>query len=105
MAKRYDEKCPVGRVLNVIGDDWSIMILRDLFLQGTCRFQDLKNSLMGPSPNTLSARLKWLESQGIIERKMYSKHPPRAEYSLTDKGRDLSPVLLAMKKWGETYRG
>lgn len=104
MANRYDKNCPIGRVLNIIGDDWSILILRDLFLNESCRFQDLKNSLVGPSPNTLSARLKWLEAQGIIVRKMYSDHPPRAEYRLTDKGRDLSPVLMAMKKWDESYR-
>lgn len=101
MANRYDKNCPIGRLMNVIGDDWSIMILRDLFLQDSCRFQDFMNSLSGPSPNTLSSRLKWLVDQGIIQRRVYSEHPPRAEYTLTDKGQELGPILLAMKKWGE----
>ncbi len=103
MANRYDEECPVGRAMNVIGDDWSIMILRDLFREKSGRFQDLMNSLDGLSPNTLSARLKWLESQGIIERQVYSEHPPRSEYILTKKGRALGPIMLEMKKWGESY--
>ena len=80
------------------------MILRDLFREKSGRFQDLMNSLDGPSPNTLSARLKWLESQAIIERQIYSEHPPRSEYILTSKGRELGPIMLAMKKWGERYK-
>ncbi len=79
------------------------MILRDLFQQKSCRFQELMNSLSAPSPNTLSARLKWLVSQNIIEKRVYSEHPPRAEYILTDKGRELGPIMLEMKKWGEKY--
>ena len=79
------------------------MILRDLFQQDSCRFQDLMNSLSSPSPNTLSSRLKWLVSQDIIEKRVYSEHPPRAEYTLTEKGRSLGPLMLEMKKWGEKY--
>ena len=100
----YDTQCPVGRTLNAVGDRWSIMILRDLFVHKTRRFQDLVESLTGVSPNTLSARLKGLESRGIIARQFYEDHPPRAEYTLTRKGRDLGPVVLAMKKWGSKYR-
>jgi DNA-binding HxlR family transcriptional regulator len=101
MPNRYSHNCPVGRVMNIIGDDWTIMILRDLLTKGNCKFQELMNSLEGPSPNTLSTRLKWLESQGIIERNFYSTHPPRAEYQLTKKGKSLGPILLEMKKWGD----
>lgn len=95
--------CPVWRALDVVGDAWTILVLRDLFLSGPRRFQDFETSLTGISPNTLSARLKRLEENGIIERRFYSDHPPRAEYLLTAKGRDLGPVLLALRKWGETY--
>ncbi len=104
MSGIYDTKCPVGRTLNAVGDRWSIMILRDLFVHETRRYQDLVESLAGVSPNTLSARLKALESRGIIKRQFYADRPPRAEYTLTGKGRDLGPVVLALKKWGAKYR-
>ena len=67
------------------------------------RDRDLELSLEGFSPNTLSARLKRLEEAGIVERRFYEEHPPRAEYVLTDKGRALGPIVLALKRWGETY--
>ncbi|MDH4153195.1 MAG: helix-turn-helix transcriptional regulator [Nitrospira sp.] len=104
MAKSYRQRsCPVARTLDVIGERWSILILRDLFLHGPRRFQDFQDSLAGVAPNTLSARLKTLEAQGVIERRLYSDHPPRLEYHLTEKGRDLGPVLRALKKWGDDY--
>ena len=87
----------------MIGERWSILILRDLFLQGPRRFQDFQNSLTGAAPNTLSARLKTLEAQGLITRRQYSDHPPRLEYHLTEKGKSLGPVLKAIKRWGEQY--
>lgn len=83
---------------------WAILLLRDLFLHGPRRFQDFQESLTGVAPNTLSARLKALESQGVIARRLYSKHPPRFEYYLTEKGMGLGPVLKALKKWGDLYR-
>lgn len=95
--------CPVKRAVEAIGDGWTILVLRDLFLFGARRFQDLEESLTGISPNTLSGRLKRLEEEGIVERRYYSEHPPRAEYVLTAKGKDLGPVLLALKKWGEKH--
>ncbi len=104
MAKSYQQKsCPVARALDIIGERWSILILRDLFLQGPRRFQDFQNSLSGVAPNTLSARLKTLEAQGVITRHQYSTHPPRLEYHLTEKGKSLGPVLKALKRWGEQY--
>lgn len=104
MADFYDTKCPVGRALNAVGDRWTMMILRDLFVHNTRRFQDFVESLPGVSPNTLSTRLKSLESFAIIERQFYEDHPPRAEYILTRKGRELGPVVVALKRWGNKYR-
>ena len=103
MVERYDSKCPVGRTMNVIGDTWSVMILRDLFLNTRCRYQDFVESLAYVSPNTLSERLKWLEAQGVVKREYYSEHPPRAEYVLTEKGKALGPIVKAMKEWGEKF--
>jgi DNA-binding HxlR family transcriptional regulator len=70
---------------------------------GPCRFQDFERSLAGISPNTLSARLKRLEEHGIVERRFYEQHPPRAEYVLTGKGRQLRPVLKALLEWGRQH--
>lgn len=98
----YGLECPVARALNIVGERWTFLILRDLLRQGACKNQDLERSLAGISPNTLSARLKRLEQEGIVVRRFYEKYPPRAEYVLTEKGRALGPVLLALKKWGET---
>jgi len=104
VAKSYQQQsCPVARTLDIIGERWSILLLRDLFLEGPRRFQDFQNSLAGVAPNTLSARLKTLEAQGLITRRQYSTHPPRLEYHLTEKGKSLGPVLKALKRWGEQY--
>lgn len=83
--------------------DGALGVLRDLFLHGPRRFQDFQESLAGIAPNTLSARLKTLETQGVIARRLYSEHPPRLEYHLTEKGKSLGPVLKALKTWGERY--
>ena len=96
------KNCPIMRALKVIGDQWSPLILRELFFQEPRRFRDLEE-LLGVSPNTLSARLKKLEQAGVIKRQMYSTHPPRAEYVLTDTGRELAPVIEALYAWGEEY--
>lgn len=97
------QACPVARTLEIVGEKWTTLILRDLFLRGTVRFQELQTSLSGLSPATLSARLKSLEAQGIIEQRFYSDHPPRAEYFLTDKGKSLGPILKALRDWGTQY--
>src|SRR3990172_8052333 len=97
MATGYgQENCPVARALDAIGEKWSLLILRDLFRKGPLRFQELEAGLGGVAPNTLSARLKALESQGVIATKIYEKLPPRYEYFLTDKGKALGPVLKAL---------
>lgn len=96
------KNCPIMRALKVIGDPWSPLILRELFLQEPRRFRDLEE-LLAVSPNTLSARLKKLEQAQVVERQMYSSHPPRAEYVLTEKGRALAPVIEALYSWGEAH--
>ena len=85
MGKRYDiEDCPVARTLDLIGERWTILLLRDLLLHGARRFQDFQTSLPGVAPNTLSARLKAMEDNGLVRRELYNERPPRLEYVLTD---------------------
>jgi DNA-binding HxlR family transcriptional regulator len=103
MATTYDLDCPVARSLDIIGERWSLLILRDLFRKGPQRFADFQESLTGIAPNTLSARLKLLEANGIIEAQLYERHPPRMQYSLTPKGRELGPVMKAIYAWGERH--
>ena len=102
MTRRHDH-CPIARTLDIIGDRWSILILRDLVLDGSRKFGDLQESLSGISPNTLSSRLKTLEEHGIVERRFYDQHPPRAEYVITARGRELRPVLKALRDWGDRH--
>ena len=96
-------QCPIARTLDIVGESWTILVLRDLVLNGPRKFHDLERSLKGISPTTLSARLKRLEEAGIVERRFYEQHPPRAEYLLTDRGTDLRPVLRALLEWGQRY--
>jgi DNA-binding HxlR family transcriptional regulator len=95
--------CPVAHTLSVIGSNWTCLILRDLLLHGERRFQDLQDSLHGIAPTTLSERLRTLEQHGVVERRFYSMSPPRAEYVLTAKGRDLGPIVAAMRTWGRKH--
>jgi DNA-binding HxlR family transcriptional regulator len=104
-AKRVyasQDKCPVARSLDILGDRWTLLIVRDL-LRGRSRYSELLVSLEGIAPNLLSDRLKRLEGQGIVERSFYSDHPPRAEYRLTEKGRALGPVIRSMFDWGTKW--
>jgi DNA-binding HxlR family transcriptional regulator len=103
MAAGYGQRCPVARALDIIGERWSLLILRDLNRKGPLRFQELELGLPGIAPNTLSARLKLLETQGLVATRLYARHPPRHEYFLTDKGKALGPVLKALYAWGERY--
>ena len=105
MAKYYNIDCPVARTLDIIGERWTILILRDLFLFGPRRYQDFIESLGEISPNTLSDRLKSLEANNVVERHFYSEHPPRAEYRLTQKGKELGPALKALRGWGQKHTG
>ncbi len=102
MAKRYGQACPVAKSLDLIGERWTLLIVRDL-LDGARRFQDLQTSLPGIAPALLSERLKVMEDHRLITRRFYSEHPPRAEYLLTDKGRELGLVVGALASWGSRH--
>lgn len=102
MPKTYPQADPIAKVLEVIGERWTILILQDL-LRGNHRFAELRESVEGIAPNVLSSRLKILERHGIVERKFYSDHPPRAEYFLTRKGHELGLVAGALATWGAKH--
>ena len=99
MPKRYNQACPVAKSLEVVGDRWTLLVVRDL-LPGPRRFQDFLGTLPGIAPNILSARLKLMEEHGLIVREFYSDRPPRAQYVLSEKGRELGMVVGALAAWG-----
>ncbi|MEO8541424.1 MAG: helix-turn-helix domain-containing protein [bacterium] len=103
-ARVYESQadCPVARTLDVVGERWTILVLRNLSW-GRQRFSALHESLGGISANLLSDRLKRLEENGMVERVFYSDHPPRAEYRLTTKGKAFIPVLIALREYGEAW--
>lgn len=92
--------CPVEVTLEVIGGRWKVVIIHEL-LDGTRRFSQLHRALTGVSHRTLTQQLRELEARGLILRKVYQQVPPKVEYSLTDLGRSLQPVLIAMHEWAE----
>jgi DNA-binding HxlR family transcriptional regulator len=92
--------CPVACTLDLIGDRWTLLIVRDLF-QGKHRFSQFLESGEGIKSNILAERLKRLEGAGLVERTRYQERPPRYEYRLTQDGRSLSPILRAMYSWGQ----
>ena len=96
-----DMPCSIARTLEVVGEPWSPLIIRDVFL-GPSRFDGLQRNL-GISRKVLTQRLAWLAERGIIERRPYSERPPRHEYVLTAKGRAFYEVLLAMAAWGDRW--
>jgi DNA-binding HxlR family transcriptional regulator len=96
------EVCPVLKTADIISGKWTLLILRDLS-DGINRFSALERSLMGISPKTLSERLKGLERAGIITRRSYAEVPPRVEYSLTEMGRDLIPLIDHMRDYGSKW--
>ena len=93
--------CSVAHCLEAVGEWWSMLIVRDAFL-GITRFDEFQQRL-GISRNILNQRLAHLVEHGVLHKTLYSEHPPRYEYRLTAKGRDLWPVLTAMRQWGDTY--
>jgi len=99
MPKPYNQTCPIAQALDIVGDRWTLLIVRDLFL-GQRRYSELLQSSPGIPPKLLSDRLKRLEGHGLIERAIYSEHPLRAEYRLTERGLTLAPVLGAILTWG-----
>ena len=96
------EKCPVCRTADVVSGKWTLLVIRDL-AEESRRFCELERSLAGISPRTLSLRLRTLEGEGIVERTTYPDVPPRVTYSLTDKGRDLVPLIDQMRQYGDRW--
>lgn len=95
--------CPVETTLMLIGDKCKVLILRDL-MPGTKRFGELKRSIGSVSQKVLTAQLRDMEEKGLVSRRVYAEVPPRVEYSLTELGRSLKPILDAMWIWGEGYQ-
>src|SRR5262245_46265656 len=97
-------RCPVACSLDIIGDRWSLLVIRDL-VRGKRRFAEFAASSEGIPTNILSSRLKRLQKAGVIVAQRYTAHPPRMEYALTPKGEDLRPILRAMVEWGVRHAG
>ena len=95
--------CPVETTLMIIGDKWKVLILRDL-MSGTKRFGELKKAIGTVSQKVLTAQLRDMENKGLVDRKVYAEVPPRVEYTLTETGYSLKPILDAMYSWGEQYQ-
>lgn len=95
--------CPVEITLMVMGDKWKVLILRDL-MNGTKRFGELKKSIGTVSQKVLTAQLRDMEEKKLLTRRVYAEVPPRVEYTLTDTGYSLKPILDAMSAWGQEYK-
>lgn len=95
--------CPVETTLMLISDRWKVLIIRDL-MEGTKRFGELKKSIGSISQKVLTSNLREMEADGLVNRKIYAEVPPRVEYTLTDTGYSLKPVLDAMVAWGTEYK-
>lgn len=103
IIKKELPACPVETTLSLIGDKWKVLILRDL-MSGTKRFGQLKKSIGSVSQKVLTAQLRAMESSGLVSRAVYPEVPPRVEYSLTELGQSLKPILDALYSWGEGYK-
>ena len=98
-----DQECPVEITLALLGNKWKVLIMRELF-KGTRRFGELARGIPGVSQKMLTQKLRQMEGDNLVKRKVYAEVPPRVEYSLTEIGRSLSPILDAMHKWGNSYK-
>lgn len=96
--------CPVETTLSLIGSKWQVLIIRDLVASGTMRFKELQRSIGKISQKVLTSNLRTMEAQGLVHREVFAEVPPRVEYSLTELGRSLKPVLDALQAWGEEYK-
>lgn len=95
--------CPVETTLLLINDRWKILILREL-LEGTKRFGELRKAIGTVSPKVLTSHLRSMEEDGLVDREIFAEVPPRVEYTLTELGESLNPILNAMKDWGMNYQ-
>ncbi|MGH2953026.1 MAG: winged helix-turn-helix transcriptional regulator [Solirubrobacterales bacterium] len=101
LGREYDQICSIARTLEVLGERWTLLIIRDVFNRRR-RFEQIQENL-GVARNVLSARLQWLVDEGILEKRPYQERPTRFEYFLTDKGLDLWPVMISMLAWGDRH--
>ena len=95
--------CPVETTLMMIGDKWKVLIIREL-LPGTKRFNEIQHSIGGISQKVLTQKLREMETDNLLERRVYAEVPPRVEYSLTELGMSLRPILDSMERWGTEYK-
>lgn len=102
-TKKNIPDCPVEMTLQLIGDKWKVLIIRDL-LTGTKRFNELKRSVTGITQKVLTSHLRDMENAGLVNRKVYPEVPPKVEYSLTETGFSLKPILDSMVLWGTDYK-
>ncbi|MFN0096044.1 MAG: winged helix-turn-helix transcriptional regulator [Dehalococcoidia bacterium] len=102
LARKYRHPCLIAQTLDVLGDRWTLLILRDL-MSGLHRYSDILDNCAGMSPNVLSDRLKRLEAEGIVQRTYHRELPPRVDYTLTEKGWAVRPILLSLIDWGRSY--
>jgi DNA-binding HxlR family transcriptional regulator len=101
----FDEKsCPVTATMQVLGGKWKAILINAIYLTSPARFGELKRSVRGITQSMLTQQLRELEDDGLISRKIYAEIPPKVEYTLTEFGLTLSPIMLSMAKWGEEYR-
>lgn len=101
----FDEKsCPVTATMQVLGGKWKAILINAIYHTSPARFGELKRSVKGITQSMLTQQLRELEEDGLISRKIYAEIPPRVEYTLTEFGLTLSPIMLSMAKWGEEYR-
>lgn len=98
----FRSTCPVASLLDIVGDKWTLVVIRDLFL-GKRRYGEFLDSPESIPTNILAERLKRLEAAGLVKKALYQDNPPRAEYFLTSRGADLGPVLRSMREWGQKY--
>lgn len=96
-----ETQCPVARAQSIVGDRWTVLVLRELFL-GTRRFEEIQAQARA-TPQMLATRLKKMEAEGLVERRVYNERPPRYEYHLTEMGLAFHPIFLAMSAWGEVW--
>ena len=99
-----NDNCPIRDVLSRLGDKWSMLVLVTLKANGTMRFCDIHKTIADISQRMLTVTLRTLETDGLISRKVYAEVPPRVEYSLTELGKSLKPILDSMQAWGEAYK-
>ena len=105
LPKRSDlPVCPVETCVSLIGSKWKLLIMRDLLLNGSMRFKALQRSIGGVSQKVLTTNLRNMEDAGLIVRRVYAEVPPRVEYSLTELGQSLRPIMDSMWVWGESYQ-